>query len=325
MGTLLLLATEAGVVVCERDAQGWREARRGLENRRVNSLLARGGVILAGARDGIYRSVDGGHRWEEANSGLSIRLIRWLAGHPDLPERVFAGTEPAGIFVSDDSGGQWRICPEVVELRQRHGWSLPYSPEAGCVRGFAFLGTRGYAAVEDGCVLVSNDSGETWQLAAGSRGRSDHHPGGVFVHSDVHSIEVHPASPDLVAAPTGGGFYTSADGGMTWTNIYKNSYTRAVWLDPQDMNHMILGPADGVDFNGRIEETRDGGRTWEPASGELSVPWRRHMVERFSPAGDQLLAVLSNGALLASFLGDLDWQPILPQVQGVNAAALMEA
>lgn len=325
MATLLFLATEGGMVICERDAQGWQEAWRGLENQRVTSVLALNGAILAGTRDGLYRSEDGGRNWQEASNGLSIRLVRWLAGHPGIPERCFAGTEPAGIFVSDDGGRGWRSCPEVVELRELHGWSLPYSPEAGCVRGFAFLGDRGYAAVEDGCVLVSNDSGETWQLAAGSRGRADHRPSGVFVHSDVHSIEVHPASPDLVAAPTGGGFYTSADGGMTWNPIHPHSYTRAVWLDPQDVNHMILGPADGVDFNGRIEHTRDGGRTWEAASGGLSVPWRRHMVERFSQAGDQLLAVLSNGELLAAYLGEMDWRPVLQGVQDVNAAAIMEA
>src|SRR3989304_4503334 len=107
------------------------------------------------------------------------------------------------------------------------------------------MGTLLLLATEAGVVVCERDA-QGWREA---RRGLENPPGRVFVRSDVHSIEVHPASPDLVAAPTGGGFYTSADGGMTWTNIYKNSYTRAVWLDPQDMNHMILGPADGVDFN----------------------------------------------------------------------------
>jgi photosystem II stability/assembly factor-like uncharacterized protein len=324
MSKYLLLATESGVVVCERETRGWREVRRSLEDQHVNSVLSLGGDILAGTQDGIYRSEDGGASWQESSSGLDIRLMRWMAAHPDMRERAFAGTEPAGIFLSDDEGLTWQSRPEVIQLRETHGWSLPYSPEAGCVRGFAFGGRRGYAAVEDGCVLVSDDSGETWQLAAGSRGRPDHRPGGVFIHSDVHSIEVHPASPELVAAPTGGGFYTSSDGGRTWNLIYKNSYTRAVWLDPQDMNHMVLGPADGVDFNGRIEETRDGGLHWEPASGGLSTPWRRHMVERFCQTGDELLAVLSNGEVLASSMGTLDWRPLLPELRGVNAVGILE-
>jgi photosystem II stability/assembly factor-like uncharacterized protein len=325
METFLLIATEQGLAVCERRAEGWREIRRGLAGQHVTSVIAREGVILAGTRDGVYRSEDEGGSWHAASSGLDVRHVRWLANHPDISDREFAGTEPAAIFVSQDGAETWQLCPEVVELRETHGWSLPYSPEAGCVRGFAFQRTRGYAAVEDGCVLVSNDSGETWQLAAGSRGRPDHNPRGVFVHSDVHSIEVHPASPDLVAAPTGGGFYTSADGGMTWTRLYMDCYCRAVWLAPDDPSHMVLGPADGVDYNGRIEETRDGGLTWEPASGGLSVPWRRHMVERFAQVGDQLLAVLSNGELLSTFLGTPNWQSILPEVKGVNAVVAMEA
>jgi photosystem II stability/assembly factor-like uncharacterized protein len=324
METLLLLATGQGLVVCERRADGWRELRRGLASQYVTSAIGREGVILAGTRAGVFHSDDLGETWVEASDGLSISHVRWLAYHPDISDLEFAGTEPAGIFVSHDGAQSWRACPEVVALREEHGWSLPYSPEAGCVRGFAFHGSRGYAAVEDGCVLVSDDAGETWELAAGSRGRADHHPSGVFIHSDVHSIAVHPSSPDRVAAPTGGGFYTSGDGGMTWKNIYARSYCRAAWLDPLDPNHILLGPADGVDVNGRIEETRDGGRTWQPASAGLQVPWRRHMVERFSQAGDQLLAVLSNGDLLAAFLDSLHWEQILPEVKGVNAAAVMK-
>jgi hypothetical protein len=321
--TILLLATGQGLVVCERRAEGWRELRRGLGDQYVTSVIGREGVILAGTRAGVFRSDDLGETWAEASAGLTIPHVRWLAYHPDRSDLEFAGTEPAGIFVSHDGAHSWRICSEVAALREEHGWSLPYSPEAGCVRGFAFHGSRGYAAVEDGGVLVSDDAGETWALAAGSRGRADHNPTGVFIHSDVHSIAIHPASPDMVAAPTGGGFYTSGDGGRTWKNSYAGCYCRAAWLDPQDPNHIVLGPADGVDYNGRIEETQDGGRTWQPASGDLPVPWRRHMVERFTQASDQLLAVLSNGDLLAAFRGPLRWEQILAEARGVNAAAVM--
>jgi hypothetical protein len=41
------------------------------------------------------------------------------------------------------------------------------------------------------------------------------------------------------------------------------------------------------------------------------------------PAGDDLLAVLSNGQLLAAPLATLAWQPILPGIAGVNAVAMM--
>jgi len=324
MDQTLLLATSYGLIVCQREEDAWREIRRGLADHNVKSVIARQGVILAGTRDGVHRSDDLGKSWESANEGLSVRHVRWLAYHPDISDFELAGTEPAAIFVSRDGARTWRECPEVAQLREKHGWYLPYSPEAGCVRGFAINGWRAYAAVEDGCVLVSDDSGESWRLAEGSRGDPNHTPQPGYVHSDVHSIAVHPSSPDLVYAPTGGGFYRSLDGGKTWEKRYPRGYVRAVWVDPEHPEHMILGPADGVDRNGRIEQTHDGGRTWAPADQGLDTPWPRHMVERFAQVGEDLFAVLSNGELLAASVENLNWQPVLPDILGVNAVTSMK-
>ena len=323
MNDLLCLATSNGLFVLEPDGDCWREMARGLKGQHVTSAIAREGVILAGTREGVFRSDDRGQTWREASAGLTLPHVRWLAYHPEVSDREFAGTEPAGIFVSHDGGANWRECPEVSALRAKHRWSLPYSPEAGCVRGFAFHGTRGYAAVEVGGVLRSDDGGETWRLAEGSDGNPDlDGPPEPFVYPDVHSIAIHPSSPDMVFAPTGGGFYGSTDGGRTWAYLY-DCYCRAVWLDPADPDHLVLGPADGVDSNGRIEVTHDGGQTWQPASNGLSVPWRRGMVERFTQVGEELLAVLANGQLLAAPLATLEWRRILEEVKNVNCAAVM--
>jgi hypothetical protein len=140
------------------------------------------------------------------------------------------------------------------------------------------------------------------------------------IHPDVHSILSHPSSADRVYAPTGGGFYTSEDGGATWALRYE-CYCRAAWVDPIDPKHILLGPADEVDQNGRIEESRDGGASWQAASGGLKVPWRRHMVERFHPAEQGLFAVLSNGDVLYGGVPDLDWRPVLEGIQDVRALA----
>jgi len=323
MKQLLVAGTSRGIAIAQWEEGRWRMVRHGLEGKAVTSVINREGAILAGTREGVHRSDDLGATWRESSSGLSIRLVRWLAFHPEISDREFAGTEPAGIFVSHDGGSSWRSCPEVERMRGEFGWSLPYSPEAGCVRGFAFSGGRGYAAVEDGCVLRSDDKGETWQLAPGSTGRSNHSPRPRTVHSDVHSIEVHPASPDLVAAPTGGGFFMSADGGDTWTNRYPRCYCRAAWWDPDERDHLILGPADGVDRGGRIEETHDGGQSWQPASKGLDALWQRNMVERFYQSGSYLFAVLSSGQLIGSPLASLAWEPVLPQEKGVNMVAVL--
>ncbi len=317
----LLLATEHGLVICEREGEDWRELARGLTDHHITSVIAREGVILAGTIEGVFHSDDAGQTWREASQGLSERHIRWLSFHPDISDFEFAGTEPAGIFISHDGGESWRACPEVERLRDLHKWSLPYSPEAGCVRSFAFNRSRAYAAIEVGGVLRSDDSGETWRLADGSNGDPDlEGPPDPFIYPDVHSIFVHPFLPDLVFAPTGGGFYRSTDGGKTWKCIY-DCYCRAVWVDVLDSQHIILSPADGVDRNGRIESTSDGGQTWTLASNGLKVPWRRGMVERFTQIGNDLLAVLSDGQLLEAPLKSLEWRRILPEVTGITAVS----
>ncbi len=321
MDNTLLLAREEGVVIAARTPADWREIRRGLTDQHVTSIVAREGVILAGTKKGVFRSDDTGQTWRAASTGLTHPHVRGLAFHPDISDREFAGTEPAGIFVSHDGARTWRECEEVAQLRDQHAWMLPYSPEAGCVRGFTLQGQRAYAAVEVGGVLRSDDSGETWRLAEGSDGKPDlARPPEPFVYPDVHSIEAYPAAPDLVFAPTGGGFYRSRDGGRQWKLLY-DCYCRAAWIDPADPEHLVLGPADGVEQNGRIEESRNGGQTWHTVSNGLRVPWRHHMVERFVPIDAELWAVLSNGELLAASLETLRWRQILPEVKSINAVA----
>jgi photosystem II stability/assembly factor-like uncharacterized protein len=319
----LVIATREGVLIAEGEGDTWRQVTRGLTTRQVNSLSVQGEIVLAGTKEGIFRSEDQGRTWRSSSQGLTEPHVRWLAHHPDGSGRVLAGTEPASIFLSLDGGQSWAERHEVAELRDENGWYLPYSPGAGCVRGFAFgfEEDRVYAAVEVGGFLRSDDGGETWRLPAGSSGKTHNQDEG-FIHPDVHSVAVHPWSPDLVFAPTGGGLFRSKDGGETWEHLYR-CYCRAVWPDPAEAQHLVFGPADSVDRGGRIERTLDGGVSWEKASGRLDVPWSRHMVERFHQADQELLAVLSNGELLAAPLMTLEWRRILPEAGWVRAVATM--
>jgi photosystem II stability/assembly factor-like uncharacterized protein len=317
MTDTVYLATRSGLAIGQRDNGTWRVTDRVLKSQHVTSVIAREGVILAGTTHGVQRSDDGGKNWHAVNDGLSNPHVRWLAYHPDISDLEFAGTEPAGIFVSHDGAEHWNARPEVAALRDEHEWMLPYSPEAGCVRGFAFHGRRLYAAVEVGGVLRSDDGGESWALAAGSDGNPDlSGPPEPFVYPDVHDIAVHPSNPDLVFAATGGGFYRSDDGGATWSLIY-DCYCRGLWLDPNDADHIIFGPADYVGAVGRIEESRDGGKSWQSASGSLEVPWPRTMPERIKQVGDELFTVLDDGRLLVAPLATLDWKYV--DASAVNA------
>lgn len=325
MNETLYVATDHGLAVWRREPHGQQTCTYSLEGHCLTSVMAREGVVLAGTTKGVFRSYNGGASWSEASRNLTVRHVRWMAFHPALSDREFAGTEPAGIFRSEDGASRWQECPEVARLRDEHRWFLPYSPESGCVRGFAFQGDRAYAAVEVGGVLRSDDAGASWRLAGGSTGRPVFEiPPEPLVHADVHSVASHPSSRDLVFAITAEGLYRSADGGDSWTVSHAGSYCRAAWVDPTDPRHIIMSPADGVSrMNGRIEETRDGGANWLPASDGLELPWPDSMVERFIELDGELFAITNHGQAYVSSLGSLHWQRVLPEVEGIRAITAM--
>ena len=321
---LLYLATDNGLIIGQFENGSAQETAQTLTDQRVTSVIAREGVILAGTTQGVQRSDDGGQRWRAVNKGLDTLYVRWLAYHPAVSDLEFAGTEPAGIFVSSDRAESWQARSEVGRLRDEYEWFLPYSSEAGCVRGFAFQGQRLYAAVEVGGLLASDDSGQSWSLVPGSDGVPRFgRPQPDFIHPDVHSVAVHPEATDMVYAPTGGGFYVSEDNGRTWELRYDNCYCRAVWVDPQDPVHLVLGPAGSVDRNGRIEETRNGGQSWSTIHQGSQAPWPNHMVERFNEIDDHLFAVLSNGHLLVAKIGEWHWQRIFAETPKIRSISKM--
>ena len=324
MGIYLYIATAIGLFIAAQTDGQWHIVEHTLKDHSLTSVAVSRGVIVAGTRDGIWRSTDNGQTWTESNRDLAIRYVRWMASSATPTAAIMVGTEPAGIFISRDGGMTWNPNPQVSVLRDKYSWFLPYSPNAGCVRGFAIAESgpkrdRMYAAAEVGGVLVSDDNGDTWQLVEGSDGKPDlNREYGTMVHPDVHSIAVHPTSSDIVTAATSGGLYRSIDGGRTWNNLY-DCYIRAMWVDPNDAQHIIAGPADGVARDGRIEESFDGGRTWKSASEGMKTPWPRHMVERFVQVDDHLFAILSNGELRLKPLNQSRWQRVLPEITRIKA------
>jgi hypothetical protein len=169
--------------------------------------------------------------------------------------------------------------------------------------------------------LASDDRGQSWALVSGSDGIPRFGtPAPNHIHPDVHSVAVHPQAHNMVYCPTGGGFYLSEDYGRTWRFRY-DCYVRAVWVDSQDPDHLVLGPADNVDSDGRIEESHDGGRSWTPINTGSQAPWPNHMVERFYEMDGRLFALLSNGHLLVSAIGQWHWQRVFADTPKIRALA----
>ncbi len=325
MPTTLFVATAVGLVVAVPGPDRWVPAETRLAGTPLTSVLVLEGTVLAGGPGGLLRTTDGGATWQRVVSAGPGPHIRRLGRAADAAT-LLAGTEPAGLLVSRDGGLAWTLRPEVERLRDRHGWYLPYSPEAGCVRGFAAgpaggAGSRLFAAVEVGGVLVSDDGGDSWRLATGSDGSPEMDRDlGRGVHPDVHDLAVDPVSPRRVAAATGGGVYDSTDGGATWRRRHP-SYTRAIWIDPGRPGRIVAGPADGVARNGRIEVSDDGGESWRPWNEGTDAPWPRHMVDRFAAVGSDLMAVLSNGELWSAPAGGGPWRRLLPETPGIRDLA----
>lgn len=280
------------------------------------SLAGTRKALFAGTPEGMRCSYDQGASWETINEGLAIPHIRsvglWLTPNRST---LFAGTQPAGIFYSGRRGDRWYPCPEVMSLREQYGWRLPYAPEAGCVRGFAFQGDVGYAAVEQGGMLITRDGGEVWELAEGSSGDPDFPGGSGYIHSDVHDVTLDPQNQKRIYAPTGGGLYRSEDQGASWERLHP-AYCRAVWIDPDRSDRLVLGTAAGPDRGGEVLESRDRGGSWEPVHAGIKAPWPSAMVESFATSGSDLLALLSHGALLGARRDDLDWREIFPADSG---------
>jgi photosystem II stability/assembly factor-like uncharacterized protein len=328
MNTILYIATSIGLFIVAQTNGSWDIIRHSLQDHSLTSVAASKEYILVSTRDGLWRSSDNGITWHKVGEKANAMHIRWLMSSKAQPQTVFAGTEPAGILISRDGGINWDNSADVEKMRDEKGWFLPYSPEAGCVRGFAITESKNsngigqiYAAVEVGGVLVSSNGGKNWQLVKGSDGSPDFSRDlGTLIHPDVHSLSVHPKAPEILTASTGGGLFRSVDGGKTWKNIY-DSYIRAAWVDPDDPLHIISGPADGVSRNGRIEKTTDGGKTWHIYSEGIRSPWARHMVERFFGKGGNLYAILSNGEIWLKQSNQNNWSHIIADIGHVEAMA----
>jgi len=312
MDNLYLGCQEGLLKAAKQSSLRWGEFSTLEQGTAFLSLAGTRKALFAGTPAGMRRSYDQGQQWEVINEGLTVLHVRavglWLSPNRST---VFAGTQPAGIFYSGQKGDRWISCPEVLALRDHYGWRLPYAPYAGCVRGFAFQGDVGYAAVEQGGMLVTRDGGEIWELAAGSPGNPDFPGGGGRLQGDVHDVILDPNYQKRIYAPTGGGLFRSEDQGGIWERLHPG-YCRAVWVSPGNGDHLLVGAAVGPDRGGEILESRDRGASWEPAHRGTEAPWPETMVEAFETSGKDLLALLSDGSVLGTRQGEITWKEILP-------------
>ena len=158
-------------------------------------------MAYAGARSGgVARSRDGALTWEPA--GLDGLAVTAIAASEEV---VLAGTEPTGVYRSDDGGESWVELDAFRRIRSRRLWFFPGAPPfRAYVSGIAVAGGAYVVGIEAGAVVRSSDGGRTWE---------DHRPGAL---RDCHDLAADAAGGVCEAGGNGGGFAASGDAGASW-------------------------------------------------------------------------------------------------------------
>lgn len=343
----LLVATLRGISVLERDRPGARWADRGLrlEGHHCSSLMIeprRGGVFAGMHSGGLHFSPDGGETWEKRSDGITIEHVFSLGyAHKHDDVVLYAGTEPASIFRSDDYGRSWVELPGVKETKGREKWSFPSPPHQAHVKTMT-IDPRNpdviYAGVEQGDLLKTTDGGATWRVLDDYSKPTD------WTYRDIHLVVVHPWDSAELYLTTGMGLYRSRDAGAHWELIVDNSfhigYPDHLIVSPRDVDTMFMAGA-GKDpgtwqtshnAGGTVARSRDRGMTWTDASRGFPDD-RRPNIEAMSIAawhdGFVLFAGTTDGVVFASEDEADSWTMIAdglaPVTKGRHYRALQRA
>lgn len=334
----ILVGTKEGVVFMERNGSGWQVSHRGLTDKHIHAVIIEpvSGTIFAGAnRDSIYASEDNGYTWERRDQGLAEHDIYCLASaQVNGGTRIFAGTEPAHLFYSDDMGRHWAEFSEMLTVDTSR-WTFPAPPFIAHVKHINFYPddpNTMFVSIEQGGLLKSTDAGQTFQAIPG-------------MDDDVHRAIINPLNPDRIYVSGGDGVYVTSDGGDTWehwctTEHEIGAYPDVLVLHPRKPNLVFIGAAQfgpgswqETSFAGsRISRSTDGGKTWQALRGglpdRLQSAFEAMSLEDWGDSFS-IFGATAAGEVWASEDGGEHWSEIitgLPAIsKGEHAALLMTA
>ena len=207
-----------------------------LESRGVREVQVLADRVFAGTGDGVFVSDDGGQSWTPPMlGGHEVWTVRSAGDRV-----VYAGTQPAKLFRSDDCGDTWVEVDTFSSLPEAAGWGIPLDPPIPA-RSRAMVVDRDdpdrmIIGVEVGGIARTTDGGQTWKVSK---------PGG---NPDLHMLFARPDRPSTVFASTGygrpdhiaeeiegnAGVFRSDDGGETWTYAWAGiepRYSRPMCID----------------------------------------------------------------------------------------------
>jgi photosystem II stability/assembly factor-like uncharacterized protein len=233
------------------------------------------------SRGVVLRTIDGGQTWKEEMSFLpALERVKFFDNDNGVAWGRGSGGEPLGVFVTDDSGRNWRsmaVAPhgcwwngdfinervgivvgsagQVSRIANGEATSLSVETGGREIRDVKLLlDATGWAVGDDGLILQTRDGGKSWQAV-------DILPAEVSEVVDWRCVAVRDKQIWIGGSP-GSVVLSSTDRGETWQGLATGSKTPISKIAFVDDSH---GWAVG-EF-GTILNTTDGGQTWQAQRG----------------------------------------------------------
>ena len=389
MSDTLILATRKGTFVLEFRNGRWHQAAHGHQGTNVAYAAKdpRTGTIWAALDHGhwgskLSRSTDGGQSWADAGQikypegsryidspftdpgpeGPAIRDARllklWVLGFggANQPGRLYCGTIPGGLFVSNDNGASWELNRPLWNDESRGGdlfttdgkgkkqlwFGTPASANTGeFAAGIHSIDVNPHnpddvmIAVSCAGVAQTTDGGRTWRPR--NKGMAvdflpNPEPEWGF---DVHFLQRCKNDPRHVWNQNHVGVYYSDNDAESWTKVDNKEKGvhfgwpvavdandgRTAWLVPQKSDQARMA-IDGGLF---VARTQDGGKTWEQLREGLPQEWCFDTVYRhgLDNSGDALAFGSTNGNLYVSEDRGESWHTVgnnFPPIHSVRFA-----
>jgi len=356
---LVLVGTKRGLFLLHsRDRETWSVEEAGLPGHSIYyaALDQRDGRRLFVADNGVFfgsflrYSDDFGHSWHEPeqgiefpeSSGLKLSNI-WVIepGRLDEPGTVYAGVDPASLWVSTDGGVTWNLNAGLANHPTREQWQ----PGAGglCLHTIipdpsnASRMWIGISAV--GC-MRTDDAGHSW-VFANKNTRAGFLPTTYPEFGQcIHRLVQHPSRPDVLYQQNHCGIYKTTNAGEDWIDIQQNlpsefGFPIALDTHQPDTVFVVVEDPEGRNNVGKqfaIYRTENGGEEWQPLTKGLPEgPGVRLGVLRHAMCTDTndpcgVYVGTNTGQLFASHDRGDSWQLIadfLPPIYSVTAAVLV--
>ena len=347
-----LLGTRKGLFDVRRQGGAWALGEPRLPGQTIAFAVRdpRSSTVWASLDHGhwgakLARSDDDGATFEKTapptypeHTGASAKYY-WVIepGPADRPGHVWIGTDPGGLFRSEDGGATWSLDEALWALRKEHAWQGGGRGEAG-IHSICFDprdARHAYVGISCAGVLETKDDGASWSYV--NKGLVNvFDPGSTTDYGhDPHCVVIAPSKPDVLWQANHCGVFKSADGAATWQNL-----TQKPWIDfgftvavhPTNHDRAWLVPLKSdevrttVDGRLAVARTDDGGATWDLfregfPSPAYDFPFR-HALD-VGADGDTLALATTSGNLYVSEDGGVTWATVstsLPPVYSVRFA-----